>query len=151
MITVVRIVLLSRGTWMKSHQIPPSWLHHLPGSKNQNTGFPAPNAHIRTGYSKTYPSLTMGLAVPREHYCVWANVTKSQSDIKRNTFIISKTHKTGLAALWLNQVFLISRPVHLSFYQPDWHDPVMQRHTHTFLLPQFHYLKGPVGTFLLAQ
>lgn len=71
MITIIRIILFFHE-YLNELPADPSWLHHLPGCKNKSRGSPAPNAHILKNrvYTKTYPSLVMGPAVPRERECV---------------------------------------------------------------------------------
>lgn len=98
---------------------PASWLHHLPGSKNKNTGSPAPNAHIRTGYSKTYPSLTMGPAVPREHDCVWANVTESIKHQKKYIYIQENTQNRPGCFVIKSHFFLLTCLLILPTNQTD--------------------------------
>lgn len=66
---------------------------------------------LKTGYTKSYPSL-VGPAVPREHDCVWANVTRSPSINARNTAIVRKgNQKNG------SSCFVIKKRV-LSSYWP---------------------------------
>lgn len=105
---------------------------------------------LRTGYTKTYRFLVMGPAVPREHECVWANVTRCQSITTRNNSHSQekKQNRPGCFVIKTCSLFLLTC---LLFLPPRLTWSRDARHTNTFLLPQFHYLTGPVGTFLLAQ
>lgn len=105
---------------------------------------------LKTGYTKSHPSLVMGPAVPREHDCVWANVTRSQD--KKYSYSQQKdpTEQAWLLCDYkLCSFFLLT----YSPFHPDPHDAVRWRYIHKlmFLLPQFCYVMGPVGTYLLAQ
>lgn len=83
---------------------------------------------------------------------MWQRVNQSTQEIQLQSG--KETNRQGLAALWLKNVFFL--PTDLSTYAPfysDRHDAVTQRYIYMvmFLLPQFHYVTGRVGLYLLAQ
>lgn len=151
MITIISIIFHGYLNEVPADSPPPtSWLHHLPGSKNKNTGSPAPNAHIRTGYSKTYPSLTMGPAVPREHDCVWANVTELIKHQKKYIYIQENTQNRPGCFVIKSHFFLLTCLLILPTNQTDMIPRCKTSCFYTFMLLQLHYLKGPVGTFFVS-
>lgn len=149
MITIIRIILFFHE-YLNEFPADPSWLHHLPGCKNKSRGSPALNAHILK--NRVYQDLPFSCHGTCSPYGTWVCLSKchevSVNHKKYSDSQEKKQNRPGCFVIKRCSLFLLTC---LLFLPPRLTWSCDKRHTNTFLLPQFHYLTGPVGTFLLAQ
>lgn len=120
MVTIIRIILFSMGAWMSSLQMPHGCIiFQEPGIKIQALQLQM-HRFLKTGYSKSYHSLVMGPAVPREYDCVWVNMTRSQSINTRNTAIVRKRNEQNRPGCFVIKKCVLSSywPIYLLFLPP---------------------------------
>lgn len=157
MVTIIRRILFSMGVWARSLQI----LHgcvifqepeiKIEVLQLQMHRFLKPHCMYQALLFSSNRNLQS-----HEYMTVfeqmWQGVNQSTQEIQLQSR--KETNRQGLAALWLKNVFLLPTdlPTYAPFYS-DPHDAVKQRYIHMvmFLLPQFHYVTGRVGLYLLAQ